>query len=352
MERVLFKGVKQFTSDVWADVQHSDEVKHYLNLVRKVDENHEIIENEAEVWFGTRLYANIGGGDIQNLEEIINNLIESIGLASGGTYPSEYFSGSTYVTCATTVTEAISILDSAITQITEIIEENHVEAGSGITVTPSTSGVTVSVRLADDEQVLSFLPTGELHGEVRLKKMIPDDDHYAAQYWLVDKDDNPIVSSATIDVFRDQFLRRVLLTPVFETQQEIDDWCADENIPDYVRDQMEIDNSYLVFEWDLDHGPDVPYTSADTYTVIPVKQLISAMEIVVNGVSATTESGVTYINIDSSDIAIDRDIEYLEYRDEGVDHNAVAVEEGTNITDAIDIVLNMTLLYIDGNDVE
>ena len=353
MEKVLFKGVKQFTSDVWEQIRTSDEVKHYLNLVRKVDDHGDLVEGQAQVWFGTRLYADLGGEELQNLTEIVNNIINAIGTDSAGTIN---YNSTTYVTCATTVNEAIEMLDSALTQnienIYELIEQQEVQAGPGIVVTPGgVSGSTVAVKLAADEQVLSFLPTGELHGEVRLKKLETDDDHLAAQYWLVDKDDNPIVNSATIDILRDQFLRRVLLTPVFESQDEIDEWCEENNIPDSAHDQMEVNDSYLVFEWDLDHG-DVPYTSADTYTVIPVKQLISAMEIVINGVSATTESGVTYIEITADDIAIDRDIEYLEYRDEGTDHTAVAVYEGTNITDAIDIVLNMTLLYIDGNDVE
>jgi hypothetical protein len=76
------------------------------------------------------------------------------------------------------------------------------------------------------------------------------------------------------------------------------------------------------------------------------------MEIVVNGVSSTTESGVTYIEITADDILIDRDIDYLEYVDEGVEHRAVAIQEGTTITDAVDIALNFPLLYIEGNDVE
>ena len=353
MEKVLFKGVKQFTSDVWEQIRNTDEVKHYLNLVRKVDDHGDIIDGEAQVWFGTRLYADLGGERIENLEEIVNNIINAIGTDSAGTIN---YNNTTYVTCATTVNEAIELLDSALTQnieeIYELIEQQEVQAGPGIVVTPGgVSGSTVAVKLAADEQVLSFLPGGELHGEVRLEKLETDDDHLAAQYWLVDKDDNPITNSATIDILRDQFLRRVLLTPVFESQDEIDDWCTDNNIPDYAHDQMEVNDSYLVFEWDLDHG-DVPYTSADTYTVIPVKQLISAMEIVINGVSSTTESGVTYIEITADDILIDRDIDYLEYVDEGVEHRAVAIQEGTTITDAVDIALNFPLLYIEGNDVE
>jgi hypothetical protein len=56
--------------------------------------------------------------------------------------------------------------------------------------------------------------------------------------------------------------------------------------------------------------------------------------------------------IDPDDILIDRDIDYLEYVDGGVEHRAVAIQEGTTITDAVDIALNFPLLYIEGNDVE
>ena len=109
MEKVLFKGVKQFTSDVWEQIRNTDEVKHYLNLVRKVDDHGDIIDGEAQVWFGTRLYADLGGERIENLEEIVNNIINAIGTDSAGTIN---YNNTTYVTCATTVNEAIESTNS------------------------------------------------------------------------------------------------------------------------------------------------------------------------------------------------------------------------------------------------
>jgi len=344
MQKVLFKGVKQFTSDVWAEVQNTEEVKHYLNLVRKVDENGEIVEGEAQVWFGTRLYADLGGERIENIEKLIETIIETLGVESGGTI-GDSFSGTTYITSATTIVEALETLD-------EKIKENHVEAGNGIIVTPGQSGTTVSVKLAENEQILSFLGDGSLHADVRIKKVdTPSGDTFAAQYQLVDKDGNPISESATIDVIKDQFLKRVLLTPVFETVNDIDVWCSANTVPDYAKAQMEIDNSYLVFEWELDF--DEEDVDKERYTVIPVKTLISALEVVVNGVTGVTEDGVTTITIYGGDINIERDVEYLESIDDsGATVNQVAVEAGTDITTAMENILKVSLLYITGNDVE
>ena len=344
MQKVLFKGVKQFTSDAWELVKNSEDVKQYLNLVRKVDDQGQVIEGEAQVWFGSRLYADLGGERVETLETIVNNIINAIGTDTGGTIN---YNNTTYVTCATTVNEAIEMLDSAITQ-------NAVVAGQGISVTPHATGTTVSVKLADDEQVLSFLPDGELHGEVRIKKIdAPDDDHFAAQYQLVDKDDNPIANSQTIDIIKDQFLKRVLLTEDFETQEQIDQWCAEHNIPDYAKAQMFVDNSYLVFEWELDLGPDAHDVDAETYTVVPVKMLLSTIDLVINGVTGTTESGVTTIELVAEDIPTGRDALYLEsVDDEGVETYKVGVAEGTDVTTGFEDVLKLSLLYIEGNDVE
>lgn len=357
MARVLFKGVKQFTSDAWELVRNTDEVKHYLNLVRTVDDEGHIVEDCAQVWFGTRLYADLNGCALAELQEIINNIYEILGIESGSTL-NEYLTGTTYINSATTITEALTLLDSALTQnienIYEYIQETEPNAGPGITVDPSPSGATISVRLADNEQVLSFTGDGALHGEVRIKRIdAPDDDHYAAQYQLVDKDDNPIYNSATIDILKDQFLKRVLLTDEFETQEQIDAWCSANTIPDYAREQMHINNAYLVFEWELDLGPDAQDVDAETYTVIPVRMLLSSQEIVINGQTGSTESGVTVIDISSSDILTDRDAMYLESVDDNsVETYAVGVPEGTDMTTGFEDVMRVCLLYIDGNDVE
>lgn len=342
MQKVLFKGVKQFTSDAWELVKNSEDVKQYLNLVRKVDDQGQVIEGEAQVWFGSRLYADLGGERVETLETIVNNILNAIGIDSGGTINYE---NTTYINSATTINEALEMLDSAITK-------NAVEAGEGIVVTPNASGTTVSVKLSVGEQVLSFLPGGELHGEVRIKKIdVPDDDHFAAQYQLVDKDDTPIANSSTIDIIKDQFLKRVLLTEEFETQAQIDQWCAENNIPDYAKAQMFVDNAYLVFEWELDL--DAPDVDAETYTVIPVKMLLSTIDLVVNGVTGTTESGVTTIDLVAEDIPTGRDALYLESVDDnGTETYKVGVAEGTDVTTGFEEVLKLSLLYIDGNDVE
>lgn len=337
MAKVLFKGFQQVFMSDYLQAVANNEAKHYMWLVRPDSAKTEEVEDEGELYFGTRHYGHVSGTE----QAALAQALQSAGFDTDGSYLA--YAAGKYTADATSVLDATRKLDDALKALDIVVAENKPLAGKSIVVTPSSAGTTIEVSIKANDKVLESTASG-LSATLAIKKLESGDTGYdagyASQYKLVGVDGSTALGQ-TIDILKDQFLKKVEYVPEMTTEK-----IAEFHLPGTVSGYTQ--NPYLCFLWELDTDPSVP--GEQVGTAIPLSEIFADfdLEFSLNNLPFVKQADGSYVlTIDATQINTAAAI---------VPDSSVAVgttvAAGSSIEQALKAVYSGSLIYIDGTDSE
>ena len=341
MAKVLFKGFQQVFMADYLQAVSQGEAKHYMWLVRpdaaKTDPT---IENEGELYFGTRHYGHVSGTE----QAALAQALISAGFDTDGSYLA--YAAGQYTADAVSVLDATSKLDDALKDLDAEVKTDKPVAGNGIALTPSATGTTIEVAVKSGDKVLQSEASG-ISATLQIVKLATGDTEYdaqyAAQYKLVGIDGTTPLGH-TIDLYKDQFLKEVEYVPEM-TQAIIDKYHLPGTVSGYT------ENPYLCMLWALDVDPSVEGDDSDVKGIaIPLAKIFEdfTLDFKLNNLQFAKQSDGSYtLTIDATQIntvaAITPDSSIAV---------GTPVAAGSSIEAALNAVYSGALIYVDGTDAE